>query len=65
MIMGKINGTTVSKGYRLKPSTHNMIKKIQTQLNSTQDKVISSALRLYYSHIKKTIINKYQIGELK
>ncbi len=44
---------TVSKGYRLKPSTHNMIKKIQMNLNSTQDKVIRAAIKLYSVQIKK------------
>ncbi len=43
----------ISKGYRLKPSTHNLIKKIQLQFNYTQDKVISSALRIYYQQLKK------------
>jgi hypothetical protein len=46
----------VSKGYRLKPSTHNMIKKIQHQLNGTQDKVISSAMKLYNEHLKKILL---------
>ena len=44
---------TVSKGYRLKPSTHSMIKKIQVNLNSTQDKVIRAAIKMYAVHIKK------------
>lgn len=56
MKIAKMNRTTVSKGYRLKPSTHRVVKKIQIQLNSTQDKVISSALRLYYSHLKKQLL---------
>lgn len=43
----------ISKGYRLKHSTHRMIKKIQVILNNTQDKVISSAIRSYYIQIKK------------
>jgi hypothetical protein len=43
----------ISKGYRLKPSTHNLIKKIQLLFNYTQDKVISSALRMYYQQLKK------------
>lgn len=44
----------ISKGYRLKHSTHSMIKKIQIMLNNTQDKVISSAIKSYYLQIKKT-----------
>ena len=43
----------VSKGYRLKPSTHNLVKKIQIVSNSTQDKVISRALRVYYSELRR------------
>ncbi|NOS86097.1 MAG: hypothetical protein HOP31_13220 [Ignavibacteria bacterium] len=53
MRTGKITNLTVSKGYRLKPSTHNMIKKIQLHLNSTQDKVIRAAMKVYSVHIKK------------
>lgn len=43
----------ISKGYRLKESTHKMIKRIQNELNSTQDKVISSALRMYFNQLKR------------
>ena len=50
---GKNTAATISKGYRLKPSTHNMIKKIQLHLNGTQDKVIRAAMKLYSVHIKK------------
>jgi hypothetical protein len=49
---GKNNVITVSKGYRLKPSTHNMIKKIQAVSNSTQDKVIRAAMKLYSAHLR-------------
>jgi len=52
MRTGKITNSTVSKGYRLKPSTHIMIKKIQMNLNSTQDKVIRAAIKLYSIHLK-------------
>jgi hypothetical protein len=55
---GVKNSNTVSKGYRLKPSTHNMIKRIQTRLSSTQEKVISSALKLYSEYIKENNFNK-------
>jgi retron-type reverse transcriptase len=49
---GKNYNSTVSKGYRLKPSTHNMIKKVQVQMSGTQDKVIRSAMKLYRAQIK-------------
>lgn len=37
---------TVSKGYRLRPSTHKLIKEVQLSLNATQDKIISMAMKL-------------------
>lgn len=49
--------STVSKGYRLKPSTHNMIKKVQAISNGTQDKVIRTAMKLYSTHLKSEIKN--------
>src|SRR4030095_6447246 len=36
---------TVSKGYRLKPATHKLIKKVQRLLNTSQDTVISTAVK--------------------
>jgi hypothetical protein len=56
MRTGKTNIQTISKGYRLKPATHNMIRRMQIKLDSTQDKVISSALKLYYLHLKKQLL---------
>jgi len=52
-ITSKRQNPKISKGYRLKISTHNLIRKIQYELNSTQDKVISSALRAYYIQLKR------------
>jgi hypothetical protein len=43
---------TIPRGYRLKESTHRLIKKTQDELNLSQDKVISKAMRLYYGSIK-------------
>ena len=51
--MVKKQNPKISKGYRLKISTHNLIRKIQNEMNSTQDKVISSALRAYYAQLKR------------
>jgi hypothetical protein len=42
----KIQQVKISKGYRLKPSTHRLIKKLQHSLNTTQDKIISIAIKL-------------------
>jgi hypothetical protein len=39
--------TTVSKGYRLKPSTHKLIKQVQRSLNATQDRILSTAIKLF------------------
>lgn len=39
--------TTVAKGYRLKPQTHKLIKKIQKQLSGSQEEIISEALKCY------------------
>jgi hypothetical protein len=57
MRAGKNSVTTISKGYRLKPSTHNMIKKIQAVSNSTQDKVIRAAMKLYIIHLNSNFKN--------
>jgi hypothetical protein len=41
-----------TRGYRLKPSTHMMIVKIQNLLGSDQDEVIASACTMLYNEIK-------------
>lgn len=43
---------TIPRGYRLKASTHRLIKKVQEELNLSQDKVILRAIKLYYASIK-------------
>jgi hypothetical protein len=43
----------VPKGYRLKPSTHRLIGKIQEMMQADQDKVISSACRKFYFELKE------------
>jgi hypothetical protein len=43
---------TIPRGYRLKASTHKLIKKVQEELNLSQDKVIVRALKMYYSTVK-------------
>lgn len=43
---------TIPRGYRLKASTHKLIKKVQEELNLSQDKVIVRAMRMYYSTVK-------------
>ena len=45
----KIN--KVSKGYRLKPETHNLVYKIQEVINGDQDEAIANACRMYYNKL--------------
>ena len=47
-----MKNTTISRGYRLKASTHKLIKKVQEELNLNQDKVILRAVKMYYKSIK-------------
>lgn len=51
--------TKISKGYRLKPSTHRQIKKLQNSLNICQDSVMSMALRLLNEDAKT--LRKYKL----
>ncbi|HEY3250880.1 MAG TPA: hypothetical protein VGK25_07150 [Ignavibacteria bacterium] len=44
--------TKISKGYRLKPSTHKLIKKLQQLLNTSQDAVISSSVKLFHKGLR-------------
>lgn len=53
----------ISKGYRLKPSTHKLIDKLQVMLSADQDTVITKACKLLYKELKKNINNKS--GEIK
>ena len=43
-----------TRGYRLKPSTHKMIVKIQNLLGSDQDEVIASACTMLYNDLKNS-----------
>lgn len=45
MVMSNKKNTTIAKGYRLKPETHKLIKKIQKKLKGSQETVISEALK--------------------
>jgi hypothetical protein len=64
--MKRMQNPTVSKGYRLKTSTHRMIRKIQNILGCTQDSAIGRAVQMYYAEIQKfnSKSNKF-IGESK
>ena len=56
--MNNKKNNTVAKGYRLKPETHKLIKKIQKKLNYSQEGVLSEALNHYTLILKKKSINK-------
>jgi len=61
-----MKNSTIARGYRLKASTHKLIKKVQSELNSSQNKVITQAIKLYYITIKGTnskIINGNNINK--
>ncbi|MBI5727225.1 MAG: hypothetical protein J0M37_05555 [Ignavibacteria bacterium] len=47
-----MKNTTISRGYRLKASTHKLIKKVQEELKLNQDKVILRAVKMYYKSIR-------------
>lgn len=55
--VGKISGKN-TRGYRLKPETHNMIVKIQKLLGTDQDEVIASACKMLYRSIKLKVPGK-------
>lgn len=42
-----------TRGYRLKPSTHRMILKIQNLLGSDQDEAIASACNLFFRQLQQ------------
>ena len=39
----------ISKGYRLKPETHDLVYKIQEAINGDQDEAIANACKVYYA----------------
>ncbi len=47
----KIN--KISKGYRLKPETHNLVYKIQEMINGDQDEAIANACRMYFKELTR------------
>jgi len=49
--LGKVE--KISKGYRLKKETHDLVYKIQEILKSDQDTAISKACRRYYTELLK------------
>jgi predicted nuclease with RNAse H fold len=47
-----------TRGYRLKPSTHNLIVKIQGLMHSDQDAAIAGACIMFYAELKKNGYSK-------
>lgn len=54
---GKPKEQKKTRGYRLKPSTHEVISKIQKLMMCDQDKAISEACNKFYNEIKLTKID--------
>jgi hypothetical protein len=52
MVYIKQKPEKVSKGYRLKPSTHKLIDKLQVMLKADQDTVVTKACKMLYRDIK-------------
>jgi len=56
----KKKSVKISKGYRLKPSTHKIIYKIQELISGDQEMAVGNACRKYYHELKKKLINDVQ-----
>lgn len=50
--MQNISNQKISKGYRLRPKTHRLIKNIQRLVKGDLDNAISSACRIYLKELK-------------
>lgn len=55
----------ISKGYRLKPDTHEKINRIKNILNTDSDNAINKACEKLLNEIEKLSNNKINKGELK
>jgi hypothetical protein len=47
-----------TRGYRLKPSTHDLIIKIQELMKSDQDEAIAAACTMLHAELEKNISEK-------
>jgi hypothetical protein len=56
----KKKSVKISKGYRLKPSTHKIIYKIQELISGDQEMAVGCACRKYYRELKKNVIKDVQ-----
>lgn len=46
--------SSIARGYRLKPETHRLIKRVKDNLKMSHDKILSDALKVYYFELKKS-----------
>lgn len=60
VLIAKPKSKKISKGYRLRPSTHKLIDKLQIMLNADQDEVITKACKMFFDNLKRE--NKNNIG---
>lgn len=52
VLIAKPKSDKVSKGYRLKKSTHRLIDKLQLIMNADQDTVITMAIKKLHRELK-------------
>ena len=50
----KKKNDSITRGYRLRPETHRLIKQVKDYLRTSHDKILSDALKLYYIELKKS-----------
>ncbi|HEY3251595.1 MAG TPA: hypothetical protein VGK25_10805 [Ignavibacteria bacterium] len=49
---------SVAKGYRLKPETHRLIKRLQKEIKGTKEETLSRACNLLQDSIRELNFNK-------
>jgi hypothetical protein len=54
----------ISKGYRLKPSTHKLIYKIQELISGDQEMAVGNACRKYYRELKEKTTTEEQSSKV-
>lgn len=64
MRITKRKSNKIPRGYRLRPSTHKLISKLQLILKYDQDEVISRAVRLYFTEVNTEMKLKLNEGNI-
>jgi hypothetical protein len=49
----KMKTASITRGYRLKPETHRLIKAVKENLGFSHDKILNDALKSYYFEPKR------------